>query len=109
MARHMGLKFLLLQIVLITFGIALYFALATFKKNRETKKELADSKNVQEEIVECNFDHWIGSIINKDAARETGRPVRILEPNSMATMDYIPERINIHTDSNGVVIKVICG
>jgi hypothetical protein len=109
MARHMGLKFVLLQIVLITFGIALYFALATFKKSREENKELALLNEAQQEGSKCDFDDWIGKAINKDAARETGRPFRILEPNSSATMDYIPERINIHTDSNGVVLKVICG
>ena len=35
--------------------------------------------------------------------------IRILKPNSVATMDYRPERTNIYTDENGTIIKVSCG
>jgi len=38
-----------------------------------------------------------------------GRPYRILPPNSMMTMDYIPNRINVYIDSQRMVIKVRCG
>lgn len=37
------------------------------------------------------------------------KPVRVLGPDSAATMDYNPERINIHTDAVGKVIDVRCG
>lgn len=34
---------------------------------------------------------------------------RVLGPNSIATMDYRPNRLNIHIDSNGIVQRVNYG
>ena len=38
-----------------------------------------------------------------------GLPHRILGPNDVATMDHRPDRLNIMTDENGVIIEVKCG
>ena len=43
------------------------------------------------------------------ALKATGRPYRILPPDAMATMDYSADRINVHTDANGIVLDVRCG
>ena len=37
------------------------------------------------------------------------RTIRILKPDSVATMDYRPERANIYVDENGTINKVSCG
>ena len=34
---------------------------------------------------------------------------RIIGPNDAYTEDYVPSRLNIFTDENGVVIEVRCG
>lgn len=34
---------------------------------------------------------------------------RIIGPDTMVTMDYVPERLNIHTDKNGRVLRISCG
>lgn len=59
--------------------------------------------------VSCDFTHWIGQPVDKDALDLMGRPFRILPPGSMMTMDHSPERINVHTDETGTVIDVTCG
>lgn len=35
--------------------------------------------------------------------------VRVLAPNSPATMDYNPARLNIETDGNGTILRLSCG
>lgn len=35
--------------------------------------------------------------------------VRVLRPGQMVTMDYLPERLNIHVDESNVIRKFTCG
>ena len=35
--------------------------------------------------------------------------VRVIEPNSAVTMDYIAERLNIQLDTVGTITRVSCG
>ena len=37
------------------------------------------------------------------------RAYRVLKPDSMATMDYSPDRLNIHTTEDGVILGQDCG
>ncbi len=52
---------------------------------------------------------WIGQKVNNSALRKTGKPFRVLPPNSMMTMDHNPERINVHVDEHGIIEDVKCG
>jgi hypothetical protein len=36
-------------------------------------------------------------------------PVRVIGPNQAVTMDFNPERINLETDSVGIITRVFCG
>lgn len=60
---------------------------------------------------ECEFSDWVGqSAANAEAAaKATGRPYRMLSPNSAMTMDYRADRINVEFDDKQVVTKVSCG
>ena len=60
-------------------------------------------------VSNCEFSQWIGKPVKEIPVRITGRPYRILPPNSMMTMDHIPNRINVYIDGRGMVIKVRCG
>ncbi|MBR9764244.1 MAG: hypothetical protein GYB53_12135 [Rhodobacteraceae bacterium] len=40
---------------------------------------------------------------------ERDDPVRVLHPESMATMDHRPERLNIHVSEDGTVTQLRCG
>ena len=44
----------------------------------------------------------------KAAVKATNRPYRVLAPDSMATQDFSPDRINLNTDAAGIVTSVTC-
>ena len=57
----------------------------------------------------CDFAQWVGKPVDVEAVKAIGRPYRILLPDSMVTMDYSAERINVVTDKDGIVTEVRCG
>lgn len=59
--------------------------------------------------ADCGFQEWVGNPLDIEAVKATGRPFRVLKPDSMTTMDYSPERINVVTDDDGKVLAVRCG
>lgn len=62
-----------------------------------------------ETISVCDFADWVGKPVDQEAVDATKRPFRILPPGAMATMDHITDRLNIHTDEDGIVTSVTCG
>jgi hypothetical protein len=50
-------------------------------------------------------DHTESTFAKKDLPKEH----RVLEENSMKTMDHKPERLNVHVDGKGVVRDVSHG
>nr|WP_245200081.1 I78 family peptidase inhibitor [Herbaspirillum sp. LeCh32-8] len=50
-----------------------------------------------------------GYIERKAMAESEAQDVRVLKPDSAATMDFNPKRLNIHTDPGKVIIKLACG
>jgi hypothetical protein len=63
-----------------------------------------------EELTTCgSYPDWIGQEVDEEAIKETGKPYRILKPDSMATMDHSPDRINVMVDENNIVVEVRCG
>jgi|GEM_PF-1404810 hypothetical protein len=60
--------------------------------------------------AECNFpSDWVGKPVDEEAVKAVGRPYRILAPDSAATMDFSPERLNVMIDDKKVVTAVRCG
>lgn len=59
--------------------------------------------------AECSFESWVGAKVDEAAVKATGRPYRILTPDSMMTMDHNPERINVVHDADMTVTRVWCG
>ncbi|KAF1041816.1 MAG: hypothetical protein GAK35_03078 [Herbaspirillum frisingense] len=52
----------------------------------------------------------VSGYIERKAMAESGAAdVRVLKPDDMATMDFNPKRLNIHTDPGKVIIKLACG
>jgi hypothetical protein len=53
---------------------------------------------------------WMGQHIDSiDLSILGDRRYRVLKPDSMATMDYLPNRLNIHTTDDGIIINQDCG
>jgi hypothetical protein len=123
--RNMGLKFLALQLFMLIFGVSLFFALVGLKTSNKKDKELTKSAFVSEQQMSpvdkkkespdesdmpgCAFDQYIGQSVDSEKLETLGRPYRILPPGAMATMDYVPERVNFHVDDKGIVLRVRCG
>lgn len=56
------------------------------------------------------YPEWMGAPIGQvDLGILGDRPYRVLKPDSMATMDYSPDRLNIHTTDEGIIIQQDCG
>lgn len=62
-----------------------------------------------ENAAACDFSSWVGRHVNDVEVKTLGRPYRILGPDSMATMDFSPDRINVMVDEKGIVTAVRCG
>lgn len=70
--------------------------------------EAGEARPVDE--VVCNYpEEWIGKPVDEEAVKDVAKAYRILGPNSMATMDYSPDRLNVRTDEDGIVLEVTCG
>lgn len=71
----------------------------------------ADINNEQMATPTCvTYPEWTGKNIDEIDMTVLGdRPRRILAPNSMATMDYSPDRLNIHTTEDGIILTQDCG
>lgn len=54
-----------------------------------------------------SMQNWIGQPVGSIASRIPG--VRILDPGSITTFDFRPERLNVHVDSTGIVQSLSCG
>lgn len=56
-----------------------------------------------------NYDSWVGKKVDERAVKATGKPYRILRPNTPVTEDYSPQRINVIVNDRDIVIEVKCG
>ena len=64
----------------------------------------------KEEAQTCgDYSAWLGQKVDESAVAKSGKIYRILPPHSMMTMDHNPQRINVHTDDDGIIVKVTCG
>ena len=53
-----------------------------------------------------------GSLVGANAAAVTlpaGLNVRIVGPDSVVTMDFVPDRLNLRVNRAGVIVAVDCG
>lgn len=53
-----------------------------------------------------------GGLVGTNAAAVTfpaGQDVRIIGPDTVVTMDYQPERLNLRVNRAGIIVSVDCG
>ena len=50
--------------------------------------------------------HWLSGAIERDAK---GRAIRWISPDSVVTMDYREDRLNVHLAVNRVIERFNCG
>lgn len=49
------------------------------------------------------------ALVADGVARSGAKASRTIGPDTVVTMDYLPDRLNIHTDAAGKVTKFRCG
>ena len=58
----------------------------------------------------CGAESFDGLVGRKfDPTIDLPKGTRVIRPGEFVTQDYIPQRLNIRLDENGVVISVKCG
>lgn len=56
-----------------------------------------------------DYQHLLGEPGSAVGAISTAETVRIRRSGQMATMDYVPDRLNIELDQNDRISSVYCG
>jgi hypothetical protein len=62
--------------------------------------------------IGCGAEELQGLVGQPASVLETMRfsqPLRVIEPGMAVTMDFNPERLNIHVDGAKKISRVICG
>lgn len=79
----------------------------------EAERGLKTEQDVLDRVQDtCGLDAmkpYLGQQATAIPAAELPEDSRILAPDSIATMDYVVERLNILTDEGGMVIGLKCG
>lgn len=55
------------------------------------------------------YQQWVGKDSASLAGMDTPYTLRIIRPNQPVTMDFNPSRLNVETDSKGLITAVRCG
>ena len=95
---------------LIAFG--LFAALLTACQESEAQDAGAGAPALAMGQQDCGskaLQALIGQKSGILAEHDLPQPHRILSPNSIMTMDYRSERLNIYLDRHGVIEKISCG
>ncbi|WP_343587503.1 I78 family peptidase inhibitor [Herbaspirillum sp.] len=92
-------------------ALAAIILLAACNTSQETKPHEADSSaGCDASKVDYLIGQNVSGYIERKAMKESGSSaVRTLLPDSVATMEYNPRRLNIHTDAGKVIIQLTCG
>ncbi len=57
----------------------------------------------------AGWSHLIGQNRDVLAATTFPAPMRVIGPNDAVTMDFLPNRLNVVYDAEGVIVRVECG
>jgi peptidase inhibitor I78 family protein len=91
--------------------IALFIPIAACAD--EDPERLACLKALKGMTVKGAHDGTVADLIGREGSAINNVPgyksIRLLMPNSMMTMDYRTDRINIYTDCDGIVIATTRG
>lgn len=55
------------------------------------------------------LSYIIGTRASEIDFSEQADNVRVIQPNSVVTMDHRPGRLNVHVDDAGIITKLTCG
>ncbi|WP_397544685.1 I78 family peptidase inhibitor [Roseovarius salis] len=55
------------------------------------------------------LQHLVGQPAAEHAFGTGSQQVRVIPPGLSVTMDYVPDRLNVETDENGIIKRIYCG
>ena len=107
-----------MRIVAVAAGALMLMACATVPPEGEGQRPEQDTDRVPvggegpcnvgavQDMVGRQRSDTVGA---EAAARSGARTVRWLEPGAMYTQDYREDRLNIHVDARGRILRLRCG
>ncbi|MEM1302171.1 MAG: I78 family peptidase inhibitor [Pseudomonadota bacterium] len=69
---------------------------------------LADAQDLTGECPAADLQTLIGQTYTQGLVSYDGR-IRVVPPGSIVTMDFLPSRLNIATNADGVITRITCG
>lgn len=85
------------------------FAIATVLAVASTTAPALAEFNLADSCGASRYQSLVGQpAIVADLMAETGM-ARVLRPDTMSTMIYLPERMNISVDEQDIITRVSCG
>lgn len=94
--------------IIILLCSVLFYGCAINKECETCKGYIAPPPEMRECRAE-EMQHLVGQNRNILHTMRFGVVTRIIEPNSVVTMDYSPSRLNIYIDKDNKIKKVTCG
>ena len=73
------------------------------------EEELIKRMPYEAECAADKLQHLVGQPVEAYDFAAEGKPLRILPPGSMMTMDHRPDRLNVDLDEEGVITRIWCG
>lgn len=80
-------------------------ACATTAAEEAPPEDICGAVRVSDFLGQMRSDALVAEIARLSGARR----VRWIRPGDMVTMDYSPERLNVHLDAEGRVARLACG
>ena len=57
----------------------------------------------------AQLQHLVGEPAAEHEFGAKDQQVRVIPPGLSVTMDYVPERLNVETDEDGIITRIYCG
>lgn len=86
---------------------AIVFLAACMSEEEEAPTPRSDLQ--QEACGAAELQHLVGEPAAEHEFGSAGQKVRIIPLGLSVTMDYVPERLNVETDEDGIIKRIYCG
>lgn len=72
-------------------------------------QETPDVTLAPQECGAAQYADRVGTPLSTFDVSQVKAPVRVLGPDSIMTMDYRSDRMNVYHSNKGVIEKIVCG
>jgi len=97
-----------MRIFLFVVALGLTGCMPDQEQSEDTSAKVDTPPNLAGECPADTLQGLIGQTYAEDLIDYDGR-IRVIPPGSAVTMDFLPGRLNISTDADGVIRRITCG